>query len=184
MARFAKPIPARVFRDPTTVSGSDGTRLGGIFEERIIFEEQRKSQIFKDGLEDDAYFGLSSMDGPPLLRLPLVGNNTDTLALLFAHNTAAGTFLDSFGGEALDRWLASRAFAILLRPFETGENFLYSPAWVLHEESRAQITFHNQEWAFEGAELILFPTKVATDKKAFMFNTAAAIAGEYSQVTA
>ena len=182
MARFPKPLPSIPYLDPTNVAGATGTRLGGILDEKIVFEEQRKSRLFMDGLEDDAYVGLSAVEGPPLLRLPLVGNSVETLKILFAHNTTGGALLDSFGGEALDRWLISRTFAILCRPVESGELFLYSPAWVLHDESRAQIAFHRKEWSFEESELILTPTKVRTDAKAYMYDTAANIAGEYTEV--
>ena len=59
---------------------------------------------------------------------------------------------------------------------------MYSPAWALHDETIAQIAFDRKEWSFEESELLLFPTKVRFDAKAFMYDTAVNIAAEYSEV--
>lgn len=174
-----KPLRGELYLTPTSAAVG-GTRIQGIVEDRIEWEDGAGTAHFGGGLEADNWITIRRPNAQPArLTIPLRDVASTTLQLLFAM-LSTGTGFDTHGGNGTAIHGLAPTAALVVRPVTSGELFLYGPRWALHAESLARLTWSRKVARYDGSTLILAPQRsLDGTKKAAMFATAANINSHY-----
>lgn len=152
-------VPGRLFVSPTSATVG-GTELVGVENRRHEFDTGRRSRIVKGGLEQDAFRAIAAPSAPAVLTLLPRGDTTQLMQTLFGLNLATGGGLQSSGAGVLKDGEIPTRFAIVLRPFDATQKYLYSPSWQIHPESLPFVVWDPVLPRFSGAVLKLFAGRV------------------------
>ena len=175
----AGPVPGTLHINPTAAAAG-GTQVVGIDGDRMEFDDGAGVRHFGGGLEADNWVTLRRPgEKPPALSIPVRDVSATSLQLLFSL-LSTGTGLDSHGGNSTAVHGVPPSVALVIRPKDTNQDYLYGPAWRLHQDSRALLVWARNEWHYSGSLLVLAPHR-STDgtKQAFKKATAAAINTAY-----
>lgn len=167
----AHPVPGYVYTAPTSAAVG-GTLVNGLVEDRIEWEDGRGVRAFGSGLEADAW-SMVPVQGekPPALILPVRDVAAATLQLLFSH-LSTGTTMHSHGGQGVPPFGDLPGVALVVRPKDTSQLYLYGPRWKMHPDCVKRLTWHRNVARFDGSLLVLCPQRsLDGSKKAFMFDS-------------
>jgi hypothetical protein len=175
----AHPVPGKVFITPTSAAVG-GTQVTGIFEDRVEFDDGTKTEHYGTGLEADAWGTLRAPgDAPAALYIPLRDVSSVTMQLLLSL-LSTGANMHSHGGGSTPIHGDPPGVALVIRPKDTTQNYLYGPRWKLHKLCEKRIVWSRKALRFEGNTLILAPHRsLDSTKKAFMEDTPANINSHY-----
>lgn len=182
MAAVVYPTPGKLYLTPTTVTGTTGTLIEGIEERDIVLSLQAEIRERRSGVGTSA--------GPRIrmgrvrearLIIPLRRQDTTGLKILFSHLTTSGSDMRPTGGTSTADFAKLPTFALILRPDNTSEKYIYSPNWALSSGSVWLATHHQRNAQLTGAVLELVATRPTNATgPAFEWASSSAIASAFS----
>ena len=175
-AAIVKSVYGHIFINPTSV-GLGGVQLLGIDPSLPIrIMQPPGTRLERHGLERDAIRSVALISPePPVLAIPAMGSDVDTLKLLFAANTSDGLAFrsDDNGTQVVKGAHASRTTALEIRPLDISEPYWYFPAVSIDAEAIPHMNVHRVVRELAESSLIVMLGRVAnTDFPAIGKDTA------------
>lgn len=183
MAAVVYATPGSLYLTPTNAT-TGGTLIAGVEEQAISFAPGIETRLRRNGVGTASGFRVrhGRLQAPRLI-IPLRQQDATGLKLLLSHLTTDGSTLRPTGGTATKEFAKLPTFALVLRPTDTTQKYLYAPNWALTDES-AQLILHSDSAAqLEGAVLVLVatrPTDAYSGSPSYLWGTAAAINTAYN----
>lgn len=171
----AHPTPGKVFYNPTSAAVA-GTQIYGIADDRVEFDDGAGVQAFGTGLEADAWaIQRAPGERPAALYIPVRDVSSTTMQLLFSL-LSTGSTMHSHGGNGVAVHGDPPSVALVVRPKDTTQNYLYGPRWKMHPLCERRLTWHRGVFRYADSLLVLAPLRsLDGTKKAFMEDTVANI---------
>lgn len=172
----AHAIPGKVYITPTNAT-TGGTQLVGLADDRITFEDGVQVAAWGADLQPDAWDVVRLPGKPPALRLGLQDvSATGRQVILAALGTGSNAV--SAGGNGTAIGASPPSVALVVRPRDTSQLYLYGPAWRLHPLHEGRLVLARDLPFFDS--LVLLPCRSADGtKRAWMLDTAANINSHY-----
>lgn len=182
MAANVYATPGSLYLSPTNAT-TGGTLIGGVEEQSISLVVSDEVRLRRNGVGSSSGFRLRhGRLNPPRLIIPLRQQDATALKILFSHLTTDGTTFRETGGTATKEFAALPTFAIVLRPKNTGEKYLYSPNWSVADESLHLVNHSEDASQLEGVSMVMIagrPTDAQSGSPAYLWDTAANINTAY-----
>lgn len=168
--------PGKLYITPTTAAVG-GTLLTGIEERLITLSVWADVREFRAGSGSLAgYRTYRNRQEQAWLSIPLMGQTTDAIKLLWAHLTSDGaTYAPNIRGQ----YSLMPSFAMVLRPDDSSGEYIYAPRWRMAAENEQAIITSPFLPRFEQQVLRMVASDSGENQRPFMIGTAAAIDAHY-----
>lgn len=180
MAAVVYATPGALYLAPTDAT-TGGTLIAGVQEQNIALQIGLETRMRRSGVGTSAGFRVRhGRIRETRLIIPLRQQDTTGLKILLSHLTTDGSTFRPTGGTSAAEFAKLPTFALVLRPTNTSQKYLYSPNWALTDESSALVVHNDQAAQLEGASLVLVATRPTNATgPAWMWDTAANINTAY-----
>lgn len=177
----AYPVSGKFFLEPTS-AGVGGTSLTAVQERIYVMTVIEKLVTMRSGLGTDPQIRTyRERSGAATLSLnPHNQADAETIKLLFAQLTTAGTEIRVEGGTSAIQFTKLPTFAGVVRPNDPSESHIYSPAWSLHPDTVQGWTQNDLLTVLDSDELVLVAGKATNGTgPSYMVGSAGAIDTAY-----
>lgn len=182
MAAVVYATPGSLYLTPTNAT-TGGTLIAGVEEQAISFAPGIETRLRRNGVGTASGFRVrhGRLQAPRLI-IPLRQQDTTGLKILFSHLTTDGSTFRATGGTSSAEFAKLPTFALVLRPTDTTQKYLYAPNWALTDESAAAVLHSDSAAQLADVTLVLVatrPTNATSGSPPYLWGTAAAINTAY-----
>lgn len=180
MAAVVYATPGKLYLTPTNAT-TGGTLLAGVEERNIRFVENIETRRRKTGVgASSGYRERRGRVGAAYLIIPFRGHDANTLKIAFSHLTTDGATIRPTGGTSTAPFAKMPTFALILRPDNTSEKYIYSPNWALTQLSELSFLSNDDLPVMDGVVAVLEANRPTNATgPAYLRDTAANINSAY-----
>ena len=182
MAANVFPTPGKLYLAPTNAT-TGGTLISGIDEQAVTLAVGTETRLRRTGVGADSGFRVRhGRLVAPRLVIPLRQQDATALKILFSHLTTSGTSFRPTGGTSTKEFAKLPTFAMVVRPDDTTQKYLYSPNWAVSDESTQAVLTNDSSPQLEGNVLVLVatrPTDAQASSPSYLWDTSANINTAY-----